>query len=95
MFLYCVVGALIRKGQGKTGKDVIPHAQFLSDLPGLIAVCLLAYKQTAQSKDDRGWMTSLDRKKLGSLSMDDARKQCSDWLNEKNNHAARAARTLI
>ncbi|XP_015779379.1 PREDICTED: uncharacterized protein LOC107357256 isoform X2 [Acropora digitifera] len=37
MFLYCVVGALIRKGQGKTGKDVIPHAQFLSDLPGLIA----------------------------------------------------------
>lgn len=47
MFLYCVVGALIRKGQGKTGKDVIPHAQFLSDLPGLIAVCLLAYKQTA------------------------------------------------
>ena len=47
MFLYCVVGALIRKGQGKTGKDVIPHAQFLSDLPGLIAVCLLACKQTA------------------------------------------------
>lgn len=37
MFLYCVVGALIRKGQGKTGKDVIPHGQFLSDLPGLIA----------------------------------------------------------
>ena len=26
---------------------------------------------------------------------DDARKQCSDWLNEENNRAARAARTLI
>ena len=38
--------------------------------------------------------------KLGSLSKDDgngkdnARKQWSDWLNEENNRAARAARTL-
>ena len=37
---------------------------------------------------------------LGSLSKDDgngkdnARKQWSDWLNEENNRAARAARTL-
>ena len=28
-------------------------------------------------------------------SNDDARKQWSDWLNQENNRAARAARTLI
>ena len=38
IFLYCVVGALINKGAGKTGKDMMPNAKFWSDLPGLIAV---------------------------------------------------------
>ncbi|XP_068693839.1 uncharacterized protein [Montipora foliosa] len=37
IFLYCVVGALINKGAGKTGKDMMPNAKFWSDLPGLIA----------------------------------------------------------
>ncbi|CAH3145207.1 unnamed protein product [Porites lobata] len=37
IFLYCVVGALINKGSGKTGKDMIPNAKFWSNLPGLIS----------------------------------------------------------
>ncbi|KAM7450837.1 hypothetical protein ABFA07_001530 [Porites harrisoni] len=37
IFLYCVVGALINKGSGKTGKDMIPNAEFWSNLPGLIS----------------------------------------------------------
>ena len=41
IFLYCVVGALINKGSGKTGKDMIPNAKFWSNLPGLISVSVL------------------------------------------------------
>ena len=44
IFLYCVVGALINKGAGKTGKDMIPNSKFWSDLPGLISVRLLFAK---------------------------------------------------
>ncbi|RMX37275.1 hypothetical protein pdam_00023102 [Pocillopora damicornis] len=37
VFLYCVVGVLVNKGAGKTGKEMIPNSKFWSDLPGLIA----------------------------------------------------------
>lgn len=37
LFLYCVVGVLVNKGAGKTGKEMIPNSKFWSDLPGLIA----------------------------------------------------------
>ena len=45
-------------------------------------------------------LRGISMKTIGSLSKDDgngrdnARKQWSDWLNEENNRAARAARTL-
>ena len=42
LFLYCVVGALINKGAGKSGKELMPHSQFWSNLPGLISVRLLS-----------------------------------------------------
>ena len=45
IFLYCVVGALINKGSGKTGIDMIPNAKFWSNLPGLIAVSVLVSKK--------------------------------------------------
>ena len=56
-----------------------------------------------QEKPFRYLLLRIDNLKfqLGSLSKDDgngnddARKQCSDWLNDENNRAARAARTLI
>ena len=41
LFLYCVVGVLINRGAGKTGRDAIPNSKFWSDLPGLISVRLL------------------------------------------------------
>ena len=43
VFLYCVVGVLVNKGAGKTGKEMIPNSKFWSDLPGLIAVSELFY----------------------------------------------------
>ena len=33
-----MVGVLVNKGAGKTGKEMIPNSKFWSDLPGLIAV---------------------------------------------------------
>ena len=42
LFLYCVVGALINKGAGKSGKELMPHSKFWSNLPGLISVRLLS-----------------------------------------------------
>lgn len=41
--MYCVVGVLVNKGAGKTGKEMIPNSKFWSDLPGLIAVSELFY----------------------------------------------------
>lgn len=41
MFLYCVIGALINRGAGKTGKEMIPNSKFWTELPGLISVRLL------------------------------------------------------
>lgn len=37
IFLYCVVGALINRGAGKTGKEMIPNSKFWTELPGLIS----------------------------------------------------------
>ncbi|XP_020629632.1 uncharacterized protein LOC110066733 [Orbicella faveolata] len=37
LFLYCVVGALINRGAGKTGKEMIPNSKFWMELPGLIS----------------------------------------------------------
>jgi len=35
-----VVGALINRGAGKTGKEMIPNSKFWMELPGLISVRL-------------------------------------------------------
>ena len=49
MALYFITGVLINSSQGRSGKELIPHHKFWTDLPGLIRVSMLCFVQSTVS----------------------------------------------